>query len=337
MQTTTGERPESLHADCPDANRMAAFAEGALEAADADALEEHLGRCPSCRVLAAAVLRETQDDARPPEWDRRASPAARAPAARPTRIPLVAAALLLAALAGATPLLWRTGNDDERPSAPAESDAFLRPLAAEGLTPAQPDDSSPPTEADAHRCIVYSPRGPREAAPAEIRIWAMEVIEGLEIILEAKDGSSRIATWRVPVAYRSLGLPLSAEQRALLVPGRGYRVRVRTETGGHVKGVDGGEFRILSDPERAAGERDWTALRARVGGEPDGDGVLLLRAEWLLVRGRADEALEVARDLAVRHPGRREPSRVALVALERLGLRGEAPWREESKRFETVR
>jgi hypothetical protein len=106
-------------------------------------------------------------------------------------------------------------------------------------------------------------------------------------------------------------------REAVFRPGGRYLVRAFDREGMTVASA---AFRILSPSEAA----DLAREEARVDGLfPEGSAEReFARAELALARGLAGEAEAAAGRLAARFPGRREPARLGLAALEALGLAG---------------
>jgi hypothetical protein len=308
---------------CPDPNELAAFGGGAPGDPAAEAVLEHLASCSTCRGLVSLVAR--QSDPRLSEEPPLLPDAMASFGAAPTRSPdpqphsRRAAVLLVFLALSAGVMAWALrGNGDWAVGGdPVAAESVRAALSRVELLPAEVDLDPAAVPRRLPALLPLEPRGAHLHAPKQVVLWASVPIQGAVVVLEDDGESPRVhARWEVPHAIRTVTLPMPT-----LRSGMGYyRLRVLDREGRETARAF---FRVLGADEAELLGRAQARIASRLAGGTARD---FARAELLLARGLAREALAVAGNLAEAHPSRREPARLALAALQALGLRDSPDW-----------
>jgi hypothetical protein len=273
--------------ECPDANLLAGFAEGALATAEEERVGEHLAGCPACREASAEAQAAVGFEARP---------AARR---RPVLwVVSAAAAGLLLAVGGAALLLRERGSrpltDTATRLVAAASDlARDRPDLFGGFRPLDPQER-PPGAGDPERggARLVAPSGVVLSTRPAFRWAGAPGVTRYEVSLEGRDGTT---LWTRAAEGTELAYPSDASE---LARGTTYDWSLAFE------GLVGGRtesrraFAVATPEEARAFEEASHAVEARVA--PDLRDLLL--AQVALRRGLVAEAERLARAHLARHP-----------------------------------
>jgi hypothetical protein len=205
--------------DCVDAEHLAAWAEGALSAAEQQSVESHLASCVRCQAMAAAFARATLEIRPAPVlvfWKR--------PVVR-WAVPLAAAAALVAAVwlrePGAPTAIGTQARvepgtgapTDERAGETTPADTSAREQQAfrandqQVSAPRPPAAASPPAPAAAPTAAAAQPRAAEAVQPSRIesRVVSSVPPDAMSVVVRTPDG---IARWQIQdgaIARSALG------------------------------------------------------------------------------------------------------------------------------------
>jgi hypothetical protein len=279
---------------CPDANRLAGLARGALDADERDAVLRHLGACEECRgavaALAEAGVHPAAVDAVP------ASGGAGDARGRVLRFPWGRAGLALAGAAAiAAAVLLVIGP---RPTAPSSTDDRLAAAAAElarvepSLAGFRPLDAA---ERDAVESavargglVVLAPAGRTGSSRPALRWRPVPGASSYDVVVTGEDGRD---------AWKGTSSGPSATVAGAELPPGAYVATVKSR--GPVASETGRRsFEVVGGAERARHE----AARAAIASRAPADLKDLLHAHLALRDGWWSEAEEAARAAAAAAP-----------------------------------